>query len=212
MIKGQEIVVPITIRVSSHISSTPSRADDADIGTLSVVRVHDEEGIGLCVDARDYLISAPLPTDFWIAQLRNVLMRALRMWFGDASHLDVGHDYTFLAWNTEACLRTYAESQRRRRHRRQIFSRYGMSEASVPCRIRGRRGAPLNAEDVSVRSRDEIEAAIRALTDAQWIRLRKASAYFAWVHDFSADDLLQEAFCRALAGGRQCPIDIDIGV
>ena len=64
--------------------------------------------------------------------------------------------------------------------------------------------------DVSVRSRDEIEAAIRALTDAQWIRLRKASTYFAWVHDLSADDLLQEAFCRALAGGRQCPIDVDV--
>jgi DNA-directed RNA polymerase specialized sigma24 family protein len=64
--------------------------------------------------------------------------------------------------------------------------------------------------DVSVRSRDEIEAAIRALTDAQWIRLRKASAYFAWIHHLSADDLLQEAFCRALSGGRQCPIDVDV--
>ena len=62
----------------------------------------------------------------------------------------------------------------------------------------------------SIARRDR--SSIRALTDAQWIRLRKASAYFAWVHDFSADDLLQEAFCRALAGGRQRPIDIDIGV
>ena len=64
--------------------------------------------------------------------------------------------------------------------------------------------------DVSVRSRDEIVDAIRALTDAQWIRLRKASAYFAWVYDLSAADLLQEAFCRALAGGRQCPTDVDV--
>ena len=64
--------------------------------------------------------------------------------------------------------------------------------------------------DVSVRSRDEIATAIRALTDAQWIRLRKASGYFAWVYDLSGDDLLQDAFCRALAGSRQCPTGVDV--
>jgi DNA-directed RNA polymerase specialized sigma24 family protein len=64
--------------------------------------------------------------------------------------------------------------------------------------------------DVSVRSRDEIAIAIRALTDAQWIRLRKASGYFAWVYDLSGDDLLQDAFCRTLAGSRQCPTGVDV--
>jgi DNA-directed RNA polymerase specialized sigma24 family protein len=64
--------------------------------------------------------------------------------------------------------------------------------------------------DVSVRSRDEIATEIRAFTDAQWIRLRKASGYFAWVYDLSGDDLLQEAFCRALAGSRQCPTSVDV--
>lgn len=64
--------------------------------------------------------------------------------------------------------------------------------------------------DVSVRSHDEIAAAIRSLTDAQWIRLRKASGYFAWAYDLSGDDLLQEAFCRALAGTRQCPTSVDV--
>ena len=64
--------------------------------------------------------------------------------------------------------------------------------------------------DVSVRSRDEIATAIRTLTDAQWIRLRKASGYFAWVYDLSGEDLLQEAFCRALAGSRQCPTGVDV--
>ncbi len=64
--------------------------------------------------------------------------------------------------------------------------------------------------EVSVRSSDEIAAAIRALTDAQWIRLRRASAYFAWINDLSAADLLQEAFCRALASGRNCPADVDV--
>ncbi len=64
--------------------------------------------------------------------------------------------------------------------------------------------------DVSARSRDEIAASIRDLTEAQWIRLRKASAYFAWVYNFSGNDLLQETFYRALAGSRKCPSDVDL--
>jgi DNA-directed RNA polymerase specialized sigma24 family protein len=64
--------------------------------------------------------------------------------------------------------------------------------------------------DVLIRSRDEIAALIRALTDAQWIRLRKVWAYFAWVPNLSGEDLLQEAFCRALAGSRKCPKDVDL--
>jgi RNA polymerase sigma-70 factor (ECF subfamily) len=64
--------------------------------------------------------------------------------------------------------------------------------------------------DVSVRSPDEIAALVRALTDAQWIRLRKVSAYFSWVPNLTGDDLLQEALCRALAGSRKCPRDVDL--
>jgi DNA-directed RNA polymerase specialized sigma24 family protein len=71
-------------------------------------------------------------------------------------------------------------------------------------------GGALLKADVSVRSRDEIATAVRALTDAQWIRLRKASGYFAWVYDLSGEDLLQDAFCRALAGSRQCPTSVDV--
>lgn len=63
--------------------------------------------------------------------------------------------------------------------------------------------------DVAIRSPDEIAALIRALTDAQWVRLRKASGYFAWVYELDGNDLLQEAFCRALAGRRKCPRDVD---
>ena len=64
--------------------------------------------------------------------------------------------------------------------------------------------------DVSVRSCDEIAASVRDLTEARWIRLRKASAYFAWVYTLSGDDLLQETFYRALAGSRKCPSNVDI--
>jgi DNA-directed RNA polymerase specialized sigma24 family protein len=85
-----------------------------------------------------------------------------------------------------------------------------MSEAGLSHRIsEWRERAPLKA-DVPVRTCDEIATAIRAFTDAQWIRLRKASLYFAWAYGLSGEDLLQDAFCRALAGSRQCPTDIDV--
>jgi DNA-directed RNA polymerase specialized sigma24 family protein len=71
------------------------------------------------------------------------------------------------------------------------------------------KGGRLKA-DVPIRSRDEIAASIRDLTEAQWIRLRKASAYFAWAYNLSSDDLLQEVFYRALAGSRKCPSNVDL--
>jgi hypothetical protein len=64
--------------------------------------------------------------------------------------------------------------------------------------------------DVSVRSRDEIETAIQSFADVQWIRLRRAAEWFAWVYEIDAKDLLQEAFCRALAGDRNCPKHVDV--
>ena len=64
--------------------------------------------------------------------------------------------------------------------------------------------------DVVIRSRHQIAASIRDLMDAQWIRLRKASAYFAWAYGLSSDDLLQEALYRALAGSRNCPSNVDL--
>jgi hypothetical protein len=71
-------------------------------------------------------------------------------------------------------------------------------------------GETLLKADVPVRSRDEIATGIRALTEAQWIRLRKASSYFAWAYDLSGEDILQDAFCRALGGSRQCPTGVDL--
>jgi DNA-directed RNA polymerase specialized sigma24 family protein len=85
-----------------------------------------------------------------------------------------------------------------------------MSEATEWRRIRRRKGDVRLKADVSIHLPDEIADLIRALTDAQWIRLRKVSAYFGWVPNVSGDDLLQEAFCRALAGSRKCPKDVDL--
>lgn len=65
--------------------------------------------------------------------------------------------------------------------------------------------------DVSVRSCDEIAAAISAFTDAQRIRLRKVAEKYAWLYPSETyEDLLSEAIGRALAGIRQCPTDVDV--
>jgi DNA-directed RNA polymerase specialized sigma24 family protein len=66
--------------------------------------------------------------------------------------------------------------------------------------------------DISVRSGDEIADAIRAFTDAQWVRLRtvaeKYARKYARLCPLEADELLQEAFCRALAEDRRCPAHV----
>ena len=64
--------------------------------------------------------------------------------------------------------------------------------------------------DVSVRSREEVAAAICALTDAQKARLRKVAQSYAWLYPLGADDLLSEAIARAIAGSRQCPKHVDV--
>jgi DNA-directed RNA polymerase specialized sigma24 family protein len=61
-----------------------------------------------------------------------------------------------------------------------------------------------------LRSREEVEIAIRAFTDAQWARLGRVGRRYAWRCRWDPDDLVQEAIARALAGGRNCPAHIDV--
>lgn len=63
--------------------------------------------------------------------------------------------------------------------------------------------------DVATRSRDEIVSAIRALSPADWARLRKVAAHYAAGRPIEPKDLLQEAFTRAL-DGRHCPSHVDV--
>lgn len=56
----------------------------------------------------------------------------------------------------------------------------------------------------------ELVDAIRAMSDAGWNRLRKAAAYFSRGRPLSPDDLLQEAWMRALDGTRHCPRNVDV--
>ncbi len=81
---------------------------------------------------------------------------------------------------------------------------------SYSFRIGTRRGrAELNeSENPVVRTRDEIADAIRSLTPAQSARLRAVADHYAYA--MAADDLLQEAFVRALAEERHCPTHIDV--
>lgn len=63
----------------------------------------------------------------------------------------------------------------------------------------------------AVRSREEIEAAIRGFTDAEWVRLRLVAKKYAGRFHMKDDDLLQEAFRRALEDdGKKCPVAVGV--
>jgi DNA-directed RNA polymerase specialized sigma24 family protein len=56
----------------------------------------------------------------------------------------------------------------------------------------------------------EVKRAISVLTAADWLRLHKVARALCREAAFEADDLLQEAFQRALDGTRQCTRTLDI--
>jgi DNA-directed RNA polymerase specialized sigma24 family protein len=56
----------------------------------------------------------------------------------------------------------------------------------------------------------EVAAALRGLPEAGWHRLRKIARYYASTSPLEADDLLQTALTRALAGDRQCPAQVEV--
>jgi len=65
-------------------------------------------------------------------------------------------------------------------------------------------------ETKAQRSREEVVEAIRSLSAADWIRLRKAAKVIARFKPIEPDDLLQEAFRRAIEGKRNCPSHVDV--
>jgi hypothetical protein len=65
-------------------------------------------------------------------------------------------------------------------------------------------------DQVSFRTRADIDCAIRSFTAAQWVRLRKIAGLHALGRSIESEDLLQEAFRRALDGERKCPVTVDI--
>lgn len=61
----------------------------------------------------------------------------------------------------------------------------------------------------TIRSRDEIADAIRSLTSADLARLKMVARKYAFGRPIEPDDLLQEAYMRAL-DSRACPAHIDV--
>lgn len=66
-----------------------------------------------------------------------------------------------------------------------------------------------SGQDKAKRSGDDIAKAVRELTPAEWIRLRKSADFWAKGRPIGAKDLLQEAFARAI-DSRVCPADVGI--
>lgn len=67
------------------------------------------------------------------------------------------------------------------------------------------------SQSAAVLSHEEMKSAIRALTPAQWLRLRGIAFQLVRGRPMDMEDLLQEAFVSAL-DGRNCPTDVDIVV
>jgi hypothetical protein len=91
LVEREEIVVPVAVGVGPNIWHAACGADDADVGTLAGVRVDHEECVGLRINALDDLLARPPPARSGITQVRDVLVRTLRVEFGDAGNLYVCH-------------------------------------------------------------------------------------------------------------------------
>jgi RNA polymerase sigma-70 factor (ECF subfamily) len=61
----------------------------------------------------------------------------------------------------------------------------------------------------AIRSPDEIAAAIRSLTSANLARLKMVAKKYAFGRSIEPEDLLQEAYVRAL-NSRACPAHVDV--
>lgn len=99
---------------------------------------------------------------------------------------------------------TAGGSDMRAHVRGQFFSRMGFQGSAS----REMRGLHSGHERV-VLGRDDIAKAIRALTPADWIRLKKVAVSYSAGWPIGPQDLLQEAFARAM-DGRQCPTDVTV--
>ncbi len=67
----------------------------------------------------------------------------------------------------------------------------------------------MSGQVATIRSRDEIESAIRAFTDADRVRLYRVAQRYAFGRAIEPEDLLQEALVRAL-DSRNCPTHVDV--
>ena len=66
-----------------------------------------------------------------------------------------------------------------------------------------------NVDTDKVLSRQKLEEAIGAFSNADWMRLGSAAQLYA-VYPVEPEDMVQEALCRAIAGTRNCPKDVSV--
>lgn len=59
---------------------------------------------------------------------------------------------------------------------------------------------------------DELKSTLNNLSDAEWIRLGRASDALCWGLAIQGQDLLNEIFCRTLEGKRNCPVGVPVVV
>jgi DNA-directed RNA polymerase specialized sigma24 family protein len=109
-------------------------------------------------------------------------------------------------------LTRYAAAKGLSRHlAEKYFSRLVRGNPPLPHKKAKRRESLIAGDAKAVRSREEIEAAVRGFTDAEWIRLRLVAKKYAGRFHMRDDDLLQEAFRRALENdSKKCPIDVGV--
>lgn len=82
--------------------------------------------------------------------------------------------------------------------------------ADLPAQVHWKEKQGVNSGPVAaLRSRDEIAAAIRSFTPADLARLKMVARKYSFGRPIEPDDLLQEAYMRAL-DSRACPAHVDV--
>src|SRR6185312_4808135 len=66
-----------------------------------------------------------------------------------------------------------------------------------------------NEQRRSTLSSGDVAEAVRALSDADWARLHRVAKFYCANRPLNPDDILQEAFCRAL-DTRVCPAGVSV--
>ena len=66
------------------------------------------------------------------------------------------------------------------------------------------------AKAAAIRAPEEVAHEIKDLSNADMGRLHRIAVHLAKSRTIEADDLLQEAYCRALEGRRNCPSGVDV--
>ncbi len=91
LVKGQQIVVPISVSMRAQIGRSSFRMNYADFCSLTSLFIPHVKRIGSGFNARDHLLPRPFPSSLRITQVRNMFVGAKRMGLGDAGHLCVCH-------------------------------------------------------------------------------------------------------------------------